>query len=147
MNRSKLPIGFAEQASTIPLLSEADPRELEAVARHTTELTVNPGTVLCREGSLGLEAFIIVSGDADVVVRGATIAGLTAGDVCGEMALLDHGYRAATVIATTPTRLLVMSSGDFRTLLGEAPTFTRRLLATISLRLRDADERIHVEHC
>ena len=53
MTRSKLPTGFREMAKAMPLLCGCSDRELEAVARDTTLLLVDPGTVICREGSPG----------------------------------------------------------------------------------------------
>jgi CRP-like cAMP-binding protein len=59
---------------------------------------------------------------------------------CGEMALLERGARSATVTAITPMSLLAMSATDFNILVTTAPTFTRRLLETLSTRLRTATD-------
>jgi CRP-like cAMP-binding protein len=122
-------------------LLEGCPRaELIALSRHATPLPLQAGTVMCREGTPGLEAFIIIAGEAAVTLAGKWIARLGPGDVCGEMALLEQAPRAATVTAVTPLEVLVLSPGDFRTLLSDAPTITRRLLVTLSERLRRADQ-------
>jgi CRP-like cAMP-binding protein len=114
--------------------------ELIALSRHGTPLPVRAGTVICREGTPGLEAFIILAGEATVSLAGKQIARLGPGDVCGEMALLEQAPRAASVTAVTPLEVLVLSPGDFRTLLSDAPTITRRLLVILSKRLRRADQ-------
>ena len=139
---TRLPKAVRESMQAIPILRGCTDRELAIVARHTTGTTVDAGTVLCEEGTSGWEAFIIVSGEAEVLVGDVLVAQLSAGDVCGEVALLDHGLRTATVTAVTPTKVLAMSRAEFASLVHAAPTFTRRLLETVSARLRDADRTI-----
>jgi CRP-like cAMP-binding protein len=64
------------------------------------------------------------------------------GDYFGEMSLLDGGPRSATVVADTPLRLLVIKRRNFATLLREAPELTQSILATLSRRLRQAEEAL-----
>jgi CRP/FNR family transcriptional regulator, cyclic AMP receptor protein len=142
MSHTRLPKAVLEELRAIPILRGSTDRELAIIARHTTGTTVDAGTVLCKEGTAGWEAFIIVSGEAEVRVGDVLVARLSAGDVCGEVALLDHGLRTATVIAVAPTKVLTMTRGDFASLVHAAPTFTRRLLEAVSARLRDADQAI-----
>ena len=129
----------------IPLLRGCSRRDLVMVDRCTTRVDLEPGATLCQEGRLGREAFLIVDGEADVVVGSVIVARLAAGDICGEMALLDRTARTATVTALTPMTVLAMSRGEFDTLVGSASSFTRRLLHTTAARLRDADRTI-AEH-
>ena len=64
---------------------------------------------------------------------------LAAGQVFGEMALLDNQTRSATVTALEPMRMLVIPGPAFRKLLAKVPGLTDALLATLSARLREAD--------
>jgi CubicO group peptidase (beta-lactamase class C family) len=65
------------------------------------------------------------------------------GQFFGEMALLDRGPRVATVVATSPMLLLVLSGGEFEELIGKAiPSVSRRMLQVLGGRLREADERL-----
>jgi CRP-like cAMP-binding protein len=57
------------------------------------------------------------------------------------MSLLDGGPRSATVVADTPIRLLVISRRHFSELLKDVPGLTPTLLATLSKRVRQAEER------
>ena len=101
---------------------------------------VPAGTVLARAGQSGDQFFLILDGSARVDVPPRKRAKLKPGDYFGEMSLLDGGPRSATVTADTPLRLLVIQRRDFATLLREAPDLTQSLLATLSRRVRQAEQ-------
>jgi CRP/FNR family cyclic AMP-dependent transcriptional regulator len=72
--------------------------------------------VLAREGDFGDEFFVIDSGTAEVTRGGERLAELGAGDFFGEMALIEENRRNATVTATSPMSLVVMTRASFRAL-------------------------------
>ncbi len=125
--------------ASVPLFKRCTKKELAKIASLSTTASVEEGRVLCRQGSPGHEAFVIVAGDASVTIDGREIAVLGAGDFFGEMALLDGSARVATVTATTPMDLLVLSTSEFRQMLESNPGVAVRILAGIAARLRDAD--------
>jgi CRP-like cAMP-binding protein len=94
---------------------------LAAVAQQTDEISVAAGTVLAREGDLGDEFFLIESGTAEVTRGGAPVAKLGAGDFFGEIALIREDRRTATVTATSPMVLIVMTGSSFRSLDSSRP--------------------------
>jgi CRP/FNR family cyclic AMP-dependent transcriptional regulator len=100
----------------VPFFSELSKKDLAVVAQQTDEIDVDTGKVLAREGDFGDEFFVIESGTADVTVDGERIAELGPGDFFGEMALLEADRRNATVTATSPMRLIVMTRSSFRAL-------------------------------
>jgi CRP/FNR family cyclic AMP-dependent transcriptional regulator len=100
----------------VPFFSGMSKKELAAVAQQTDEIDVPAGKVLAREGDFGQEFFIIDSGTADVSRGGERIGQLGPGDFFGEMALLEEERRTATVTATSPMSLVVMTRSSFRTL-------------------------------
>jgi CRP/FNR family transcriptional regulator, cyclic AMP receptor protein len=100
----------------VPFFSSMSKKELAAVAQQTDEIDIPAGKVLAREGDFGQEFFIIDSGTADVSRGGQRIGQLGPGDFFGEMALLDEERRTATVTATSPMSLIVMTRSSFRTL-------------------------------
>ena len=100
----------------VPLFSSMSGQDLAAVAQQTNEISVAAGTVLTREGDLGEEFFVIESGTAAVTRGGAPVAKLGAGDFFGEIALIREERRTATVTATSPMVLMVMTGADFRSL-------------------------------
>lgn len=126
----------------VPLLADCSRRQLKAVARITEVIEVPAGTALARRGQPGNEFYLIVDGSARVEVTPRKRSRLTPGAYFGEMSLLDGGERSATVVAETPMRLLVIKRRDFTTLLREAPELTENILATLSRRLRQAEEAI-----
>jgi CRP-like cAMP-binding protein len=67
-----------------------------------------------RQGDYSTELIAIEEGTADVIRDGTIVASLGAGDVIGEMGLLEHKPRSADVIATAPLRLLKLSHWEIR---------------------------------
>jgi CRP/FNR family transcriptional regulator, cyclic AMP receptor protein len=100
----------------VPFFSAMSKSELAAVAQQTDEIDVPAGKVLAREGDFGEEFFVIDAGTAQVTRGGEPIAELGPGDFFGEMALLEEDRRTATVTATTPMSLIVMTRASFRAL-------------------------------
>jgi CRP-like cAMP-binding protein len=124
-----------EALKRAPLFEGLSKKELTELARATDDLSVAPGTVLCREGSLGREFFVIVDGSAEVTKGGKLIATRGAGEFVGEIALLTTTKRTATVTATTPLRCFVMTRGDFRRVLDENPGVERKVMQALAERL------------
>jgi CRP/FNR family cyclic AMP-dependent transcriptional regulator len=100
----------------VPFFSGMSKSELATVAQQTDEVDVPAGKVLTREGDFGEEFFLIDAGTAQVTRGGESIAELGPGDFFGEMALLGEDRRNATVTATTPMSLIVMTRPSFRAL-------------------------------
>jgi CRP/FNR family transcriptional regulator, cyclic AMP receptor protein len=100
----------------VPFFAGLPKKELDLLAQQTDEIDVAPGKVLAREGDLGHEFFVIESGSADVTRGGEQLGQLGAGDYFGELALLDEDRRTATVTATSPMALIVMTRSNFRSL-------------------------------
>lgn len=122
----------------VALFSLCTDKELADVAGLVDELSVEPGTVLVKEGTPGRECFVVVSGEAEVSVRGSAIATVGPGLCVGEMALLDTAPRTATVTATTAMELLALEPRAFADLLDRHPSVAKKLLATLARRLRAA---------
>jgi CRP-like cAMP-binding protein len=106
---------------SVPFFASMKKKELEALSRQTDEIDVQAGKVLAQEGDFGHEFFVIESGTADVVRGGEKIAELGPGDFFGEMALLGEERRTATVTASSPMELVVMTRADFRALDASMP--------------------------
>jgi CRP/FNR family transcriptional regulator, cyclic AMP receptor protein len=120
-----------------PLFEGLSRKDLTALARVSEDLEVEPGTVLCREGEIGQEFFVIVDGQVKVTRKGRRIAIRGSGDFVGEIALLEEIPRTATVTADTPVRLFVLTRKDFRHLLDENPGVERKVLRALARRLAE----------
>jgi CRP/FNR family cyclic AMP-dependent transcriptional regulator len=100
--------------TAIPLFSELSVEEARRLAAFATETSAASGQVLMRQGDYSTELIAIEEGTADVVRDGTVLASLGAGDVIGEMGLLEHKPRSADVVATAPLRLLKLSHWEIR---------------------------------
>ena len=123
-----------------PLFEGLSRKDLTTLARVSEDLEVEPGTVLCREGEIGQEFFVIVDGKVKVTRKGRRIATRGTGDFVGEIALLEEIPRTATVTADTPVRLFVLTRKDFRHLLDENPGVERKVLLALARRLAETSK-------
>jgi len=110
-----------EALRRIPFLACCTPDELARVDQLGTPIQVQPGRTLIREGAVGRECFVSLDGVAVAERAGRPVGIVGAGSVIGEMALLDHTTRNATVVAATAMQLLVLSHREFDELLKIAP--------------------------
>jgi CRP-like cAMP-binding protein len=131
--------GKVTALSSVGLFSECNKRELRTIAGLCTEAEVAEGFVLTTQGSLGADCFVVADGEAAVQIDGHTVATVAAGDCVGELALLDGGRRTATVVSTTPMKLYVMTSPEFRALLEASNDISRKILISMAHRLRQAE--------
>ncbi len=100
--------------TAIPLFSQLSAEEARRLSTFATETSAASGQVLMRQGDYSTELMAIEEGTADVVRDGTVVASLGAGDVIGEMGLLEHKPRSADVLATAPMRLLKLSHWEIR---------------------------------
>jgi CRP-like cAMP-binding protein len=108
--------------------------ELVRVHDLSTEVEAEQGALLCDQGDTGLDCFVIVDGSASVYVGGDHVATLPAGSMVGEMALVDHRPRTASVVADTAMRLLRFDARHFRKLLDEMPKASERVMRLLTER-------------
>jgi CRP/FNR family cyclic AMP-dependent transcriptional regulator len=130
-----------EHLANVRLFSALSKRDLTLIGRASDEVNVAAGRVLCDEGSMGHEFYLILDGQAAVRKAGRKVATLGPGQYFGEMALLDRGPRSATVVAETPMTILVIGQREFAAVLDEVPTMAHKLLGVMAARLREADAR------
>ena len=119
----------------VPLFAEMADRDLRVIATFATEDSVPAGTTLMREGDFSNEVLAIETGTADVLQGDRTVAGLGPGDIVGEMGVLERGLRNASVVATSPMRLVRMTNWDVKRL----PKETRARLAELVQKRQGAD--------
>ena len=129
-----------EALKRAPLFEGLTKRELATLASATDDLQLEPGTVLCREGRVGQEFFVLVDGDVEVTKGGKRIATQSGGDFVGEIALLSTRRRTATVTATTAVRCFVLTQAAFRHVLAQTPSVQLKVMTALAERLAaDAD--------
>lgn len=131
----------------VPLFTGLDPEDLHDLVLPTTEEEIVSPATLCEEGEEADDVFIVVQGRASVVVAHAEgereVAVLNAGEVVGEMSLLDGSPRSATVRPKDRSiRVLRIPGRYFRARLLPRSRVARPLLVTLSQRIRDLTRRL-----
>ena len=116
-----------------PIFAGLPPARLEAAARRLVECAASPGMVLVRQGDPADRFYLIADGTASVTQasdggEAIHLRNLGPGDVFGEIGLLRHSPRTATVTATSPAVLLALDADAFSTLVGSGPGLSTRLL-------------------
>lgn len=110
--------------------------DLQRVAALAESVEADAGAVLMEQGRVGQDCYVIESGSAGVYVADEHVVTLGPGSIVGEMALVDHRPRSATVVIESPSRLLAFDTKAFRQLLTEMPIVEERVMAMLADRLR-----------
>ena len=133
---------YLQHLAMVPMFAACSRKELQIIAHRAEELPVAEGDKIVTEGQLGHEFFVIMTGSAQVLRNGKKLAMLGPGDFFGELALLDHARRNATVQAVTPMTVVLLARREFDGLLAEAPSVSHKLLVGMARRLHDLDSRV-----
>jgi CRP/FNR family cyclic AMP-dependent transcriptional regulator len=123
-----------ERLAAIPLFTTLGHSDLEAIASAATEVDVVEGQSLAEEGDFGHALYAIENGTADVSSNGERVRTLGPGDVFGEIAVLASGRRTASVVATSPMRLIALFKPAVWDLERKSPEAAERLRALIAER-------------
>ncbi len=102
-------------------------REIDDVAKLLSDRHFAAGEELCRQGESETHGFVLVDGEAAVVVDGEQVATAAAGDVVGELSMLGNGHRTATLRALAPVHALVIEPDEIDSVLSADPSSSRRL--------------------
>lgn len=117
----------AKSLERVPLFAGLSHKERERVARWADAIELPAGKHLLDEGRLPHEFFVILEGEVEVTHEGARLATLGPGDFFGEIALIEHGRRTASVETASPTTLAVMSPTSFDAMRRELPQVAERI--------------------
>jgi CRP-like cAMP-binding protein len=115
----------------IPLFAGLTETELATLAAVASEVEVNEGQMVATEGDFGHALYAIESGTAEVRSEGTMLRTLGPGDPFGEIAVIVSGRRTASVVATSPMRLIVLFKRDVWALETKAPELATRLRAVL----------------
>jgi CRP/FNR family transcriptional regulator, cyclic AMP receptor protein len=132
------------RVAAIRFFADLPAADLASVASLAFEVEVASGQALTAQEGPGHTLFAIESGTADVIIDGTTVQTVGAGDVVGEIAVFaappdpfappeeaEGGVRTASVIATSPVRMIVLYKRDVWTLDERAPVAAQRLRAKL----------------
>lgn len=130
-----------EHLRNVNLFQGCSMKDLEKIAKASDEITMPAGSLIVDQGQTGKEAFIVIEGSVTVKRNGKKLGSFGPGTVVGEMSLLDHGPRTATVTCETDCVLLLLDQRHFMGVLDEVPTLAHKLLAALAARIRDLDRQ------
>jgi CRP/FNR family transcriptional regulator, cyclic AMP receptor protein len=119
-----------------PLFAGLSRKECRALAPRTDEVDLEEGRAIVREGEWAYEFFAIEEGTAEVRRGDQLLAELGPGDFFGEMGLVSDKRRNATVVATSPLTVIVMTAQAFRQTAREMPEVAGKIQAAIEERGR-----------
>ncbi len=129
--------GDDSQPGPTGLLFEGmDEAELARINALATPVQVSGGETLVDQGDPGTYCYAVIEGSAVVYANGEYMATIGAGSTIGEMALIDHRPRTATVVADGPMKLLRFDIRHFKQLLEEMPKASERIMAILGSRLQ-----------
>jgi CRP-like cAMP-binding protein len=138
---------LTELLAKVELFSELNAEELATVAGVATTRSVAKDTVIFHGGDAADAVYVISSGKVKVVTTSTDgkefiLTVLGAGQVFGEMALVEEAPRSASVVTLTSVDLVAIKRDDFHHLLNTSPGISRSLLAILSRRLRRANSKM-----
>jgi CRP-like cAMP-binding protein len=124
----------------VPLFASMSDRDLKAVLAGCREELYSDGQAIVREGQPGGPFFLIVEGQAKLLVGGKTRTTLHPGDYFGEIALIDKGPRTATITASGNVKALAIASWDFLSLCEQDFKIAEKVMTGMAKLIRTLDK-------
>ncbi len=135
-----------EALRNIPMFANVEPTQLKLLAFTSQRLTFGAGQDLFRLGDVGDAAYIILSGEADVLVdkEGTEVVVAKAGknELVGEIAILCNVPRTATIRATTELTALKIPKDLFFHLVADFPDMGVQVMAELARRLHRTTQQL-----
>ena len=130
---------YVDALARLSLFADLSHPQLEAVAQSFGEEVFAEGQRVTRQDVTGGGFYVILDGEAKIVIDGQERARLTRGDFFGEISLLTDGAPAADVIATSLLRCLIIPDNELKAFLLKQPSVMWRMLQIEARRLRAAN--------
>lgn len=131
----------------VHLFADLAPDNNRVLEQHCVTRTYPKNTILINEGEEGDSLYVIHSGKAKVFVsdedgKEVILNMLGPGEYFGELALLDKAPRSASVMTTAPSKVSIISRGDFKRCLADNPDIAFNLIQALSERIRGLTETV-----
>ena len=130
----------------VPFFAEIEPPKLKALAYVSERIGFDDGKIVCRQGDPGDAAYLIIDGEADIVLEGPagpmTVATLGANDLVGEMAILTSEPRNATVRAKGRLVTLRIGKDPFMRMVREFPSMAVSVMQELAHRVNDTNNQL-----
>ena len=131
---------FVEALERLSLFADLTHPQVEALAHTFTEEVFSQGQRVIRQNMAGSGFYVIIEGEAQVVIDGTERARLTRGDFFGELSILTDGLPTADVTATTMLRCLTIPNNELKSFMLRQPSVMYRMLQVEARRLRAAND-------
>ena len=125
----------------LALFANVHEHDVARIAAIGEQVDAESGAILMDQGDVGTECFFVIDGHAEVLSGGQHIAAIGPGSIVGEMALVGHKPRNASVVAETPMRLLSFNIVAFKKLLEEMPGARDVIMKLLEARAAENRER------
>jgi CRP-like cAMP-binding protein len=127
----------------VPLFAHIETADLKQIAQIASEHLFGDGDFIVRQGDIGNEMFIIMSGEVRVIIRTAKnidkeLARRQPGEVVGEMSIISQEPRSASLIAAGDVRTLTIEQKQFEGILRERPDTALAVLRVLCARLKES---------
>ncbi|HML09211.1 MAG TPA: cyclic nucleotide-binding domain-containing protein [Stellaceae bacterium] len=130
----------------VPFFAEIEPPKLKALAYVSERVGFDDGKIVCRQGDPGDAAYLIIDGEADIVLEGpagpVTVATLGANDLVGEMSILTSQPRNATVRAKGRLIALRIGKDPFMRMVREFPSMAVSIMQELAHRVDDTNNQL-----
>ncbi len=136
-----------ELLASVELFSEMNEEEIDDLTAVAQIKKLEKDNTIFHAGDPADAVFVVASGRVKVVITSSDgkefiLTVLGAGQVFGEMALLESAPRSASVVTLSAVEVLVINRADFQRLLESSPRISLRLMAILSRRLRRANSKM-----
>ncbi|NNM81038.1 MAG: cyclic nucleotide-binding domain-containing protein [Burkholderiales bacterium] len=116
---------------------------LTELFKHETDLLqIAEGSFIYEAGDPGDRMYVLMAGEAQIVVGNTVVERATPGSLFGELALVDGSARSASVIAVTDCKVLPIDVKRFQFLVQQTPNFALHVMKVIAERLHNMDKRL-----
>ena len=124
------------------MMTDPEPNFLGLFAGERNPVTLKAGDVLFKKGDAAHAMYVVLSGEVRIGDGNIVLENVSPGGIVGEMALIDHSARSATVTAISPATLAEVDEKRFLFMVRETPSFALNVLRLLTGRLRRTSPRI-----
>ena len=106
-------------------------------------VAVPAGKALFNQGESGHLMYVLIDGEAEVLVNGCSVESLQKGSIVGEVSLVSPGPHTASIIATSDCQFVAIDEKRFQYLVQQTPFFAVQVMRVMAERLRQTDRFVH----
>lgn len=130
----------------VPFFAEIEPAKLKLLAFMSERVGFDPGKTVCHQGDQADAAYLIIEGEADIILEGPagpiTVATLGRNEILGEIGILCNAPRNATVQAKTRLVCLRILKEPFLRMVREFPNMAVAIMRELAQRLEATNNQL-----